>query len=172
MSILRRPVLAVGLCLYLDSCSLIGTARKADSTGLEPITWGMTLDQVNRVMGPKSQIMTDPKTGSSMASVTFTIAGLELSGFASMDMKTHRVNGVHLLYRNGGLIEKTAFDNLKRAIVKQYGPPSKDLSLSTARNCFWGFPSGSILLISYAETNTISLSYMQTLIAFQIPLQN
>jgi len=174
MSALRNAALLAALCLCLDCCSIVGTPRNPDVTGFGPVKWGMTLDQVKTVIGPNSKIMTDPATGASIASVTFTIEGVQLSGFASTDLQTHRVTGLHLFSQNGGPGKQPSFDSLERAIVKRYGAPSSDLALTHGRTCFWGFPSGSILLVSYTAPSSVSLSFSQNPagISAQIPLQN
>jgi hypothetical protein len=133
------------------------------------VKWGMTPEQVRTLMGPKSEIMRDPKTGRSLVTVVLNIDGMELNGFASTDGRTGRVNGVHLTYRDPAALKQPSFDSLRRALIKQYGAPPSELSLSGGRRiCAWRFTSSNILLTS------VSLSYMQNAagVSLPIPLEN
>ncbi len=137
----------------------------------------MTLEQVKALIGPKAQILTDPKTGAAIATVKLMVGDRELSGYVSTDLRTQRVNGVHLLYQGKHPSHQQMFSTLKDLVSKQYGAPSKDLLVPSARNCFWGFASGNILLISSTANDDqgfTSLSYLENPLGFnyQKPLQN
>jgi hypothetical protein len=169
------PLLAV-FYLANSSCSAI-KVLPVDVKGYGPIKWGMTLEQVKALVGPKAQILTDPKTGAAIATVKLMVGDRELSGYVSTDLQNHRVNGVHLIYQGQNPSHQQMFSTLKDLVSRQYGAPSKDLLVPSARNCQWGFKSGDILLISSTGNDAqgfTSLSYLENPTGFshQTPLQN
>lgn len=98
---------------------------------------------------------------------------IEFSGFAGTELHTDRINGVHLLYKDGRLTKEQRFKTLKLRVAEDYGAPSIEHALESGRICFWRFPSGSILLTSYSN-GLVSLAYMQNSsgMGYQTPLQN
>ena len=170
--------LALLALFYLtnSSCSAV-KVPPVDVKGYGQIKWGMTLEQVKALVGPKAQILTDPKTGAAIATVKLMVGDRELSGYVSTDLHTQRVNGVHLLYQGKNPSHQQMFSTLKDLVSKQYGAPSRDLLVPSARNCQWGFKSGDILLISSTgndDKGFTSLSYIENPSGFshQTPLQN
>jgi hypothetical protein len=133
----------------------------------------MTLDQAKALLGPKVRIDEDPGTGAKTEDVTMRIWDIELSGFASTEPHTGRINGVHFFYENGRPIKDQMFTTLRRHVSDDYGVPSVEYPLRGGRICLWTFPSGSIMLTSH-DNATVGLTYMQTSmgIARQTPLQN
>jgi hypothetical protein len=174
----RFYVLALLALFYLadSSCSAI-KVPPVDVKGYGQIQWGMTLEQVKALVGPKAQILADPKTGAAIATVKLMVGDRELSGYVSTDLHTQRVNGVHLLYQGKNPSHQQMFSTLKDLVEKQYGAPSKDVLVPSARNCLWGFASGNILLISSTANDAqgfTSLSYLENPLGinYQTPLQN
>jgi hypothetical protein len=163
-------------CIVTNSCSAVNVPP-VDVKGYGLIKWGMTPEQVKALLGPKAQILTDPHSSAAIATVRLMVGDRELSGYVSTDLHTQRVNGVHLIYQGQNPSHQQMFSTLMDLVSKQYGAPSKDLLVPSARNCQWGFASGDILLISSTGNDAqgfTSLSYLENPSGFshQKPFQN
>lgn len=156
-----------------SSCSIPRNRQPVDVTGCGLIKWGMTIDQVKSLLGPKARVETDPRTGMKLETVTLRIGKIDLSGVVTTELHTERINGVGLFYKDGHPLQEQMFKNLKILVSENYGAPPIEYSLASTKTCFWGFPSGHILLMSYAN-KYVTLSYMQNPLGlnYQIPLQN
>jgi hypothetical protein len=171
--------LLAGLCLSNNSCSSTRSkprtalTRKVDVSGCGPLKWGMTLDQAKMLLGPQAHIDEDLATGSKTEDVTMRIWDTELSGFASTESHTGRINAVHFLYQDGHPIKVQMFNTLKQRVTEDYGAPSLEYPLQGGMICLWTFPSADIMLTSHGNA-TVSLAYMQHTsgIHRQTPLQN
>lgn len=166
--------LLAAFCFVNNSCSMTNNHGRVDVTGCGLIKWGMTLDQVKTLLGPKARIETDPLTGKRLETVTVRIGNMELSGVVTTELHTERINGVGLMEQDGHPLKEPMFETLKLLITENYGAPSREYSLASSRRCSWGFASGNILLTSYDEIGNVSLHYMENPsgASYQTPLQN
>jgi hypothetical protein len=168
------------IAVYISNtaCSIPKPTLPVDITGCGLIKWGMTLEQVKALLGPKAQISTDPSTGSSLETVTLKVGDMELNGFLGTELHTKRVNGVYLLYQGGRPLSPQAFTRLKLILTEKYGGPLREYSENVLTICFWRFPSGSIALTSRNPRSNspgyVGLSYTENPLGtrFQTPLLN
>jgi hypothetical protein len=138
-------VLLVSTCVLLACCSAITQRlRNLDVSGCGDIKWGMTLAQVQTLLGPKARIEMDPKSGTRLEYVRMIIGGIERDGFLSTEAGTDHVNGVHFIITDDSA--KNIFNVLKRSLVETYGVPSIEHMMTAGPLCFWQFASGSITL--------------------------
>ncbi len=135
----------VGTCVLLAGCSaLTQRLRNLDVTGYGAIKWGMTLAQVQKLLGPKARIETDPKSGMRLEYVRMTIGGIEREGFLGTDAGTDHVSSVHFIITDPST--KDTFNVLKRNLVATYGVSSSEQMMPAGRLCFWQFASSNITL--------------------------
>lgn len=156
-------VVLVSTCVLLAGCSaLTQRLRNLDVGGCGDIKWGMTLEQVQMLHGPKARIETDPKSGRRLEYIRMTIGGVERDGFVSTDGTDH-VSGVHFIITDSST--KDAFNVLKRNLVETYGMPSTEHMLTPGPICFWQFASGSIILSLFGAQGdfkgAVSLAYVK-----------
>src|SRR5260221_1010601 len=112
----------VSACVLLTGCSaLTQRLRNLDVSGCGDIKWGMTLEQVQMLLGPKTKIETEPKSGRRLAYIRMTIGGVERDGFVSTDAGD-RVRGVDFIFNDPST--KNAFNVLKRKFCDTYAGPS------------------------------------------------
>jgi hypothetical protein len=138
-------VVLVSTCVLLGGCSaLTQHLRNLDVTGYGSIKWGMTLAQVQKLLGPKARIETDPKSGVRLMYVRMMLGGTEREGFLGTDPGTDHVSGVHFIITDPST--KETFKVLKRNLVATYGVPSSEHMMTVGPNCFWQFASGDIML--------------------------
>jgi hypothetical protein len=108
-------VVLVSTCVFLAGCSaLTQRLRNLDVSGCGDIKWGMTLEQVQMLLGPKARIETDPKSGRRLEYVRMTIGGIERDGFVSTDAGTDRVSGVQRTRERAGLPTPSPRARLRR----------------------------------------------------------
>src|ERR1700682_4278272 len=156
-------VVLVSTCVLLAGCAaLTQRLRNLDVGGCGDIKWGMTLEQVQMLHGPKARIETDPKSGRRLEYIRMTIGGVERDGFVSTDGTDH-VSGVHFIITDSST--KDAFNVLKRNLVETYGMPSTEHMLTPGPICFWQFASGSIILSLFGAQGdfkgAVSLAYVK-----------
>jgi hypothetical protein len=170
---LRGVALLAAICLADSSCSISTVRQSVDVTGCGSIKWGMTMEQVKTLLGPKARIETDP-LGKKFETVTMRIGNVELTGVVTTELHSERVNGVGLFEQDGRPLKEPMFKTLKLLVTKEFGAPLKEYSLASSKTCRWEFPSGTILLTSYYGVGQVTLHYMQSpsIINYQIPLQN
>src|SRR5258706_14207192 len=126
----------VSTCVLLACCSaLTQRLRNLDVSGCGDIKWGMTLAQVQMLLGPKARIETDPKSGMRLEYVRMTIGGIEREGFLGTDAGTDHVSSVHFIIYDPST--KDTFNVLKRNLVATYGVPSTDHTMTVGSLCFW-----------------------------------
>jgi hypothetical protein len=151
------------VCFVLASCSRLKRPELFDVMGCGEIKWGMTLSQAKTLLGSRAQVTTDPQSGKTLETVKMMVGDTELSGFVSTKAESDRISGVHLIYKAELPVEEVKqekFKGLKDILIKQYGPPSKELSETSERLCFWGFPSGNVVLTTTVG-GLVGLSYTQ-----------
>jgi hypothetical protein len=154
-----HSVVLVSICVLLGSCSaLTQRLRKLDVGGCGDIKWGMTLGQVQTLLGPKARMEIDPKSATRLEYVKMTIGGIEREGFLATETGTDRVSGVIFIISD--LSFKDTFNLLKRDLVETYGVPSNEHMMTAGPLCFWQFPSGSITLGKFK--GAVSLAYMKS----------
>ncbi len=157
-------VVLASTCVLLACCSALKQRlRNLDVSGCGDIKWGMTLEQVQMLLGPKARIETDPKSGRRLEYVRMTIGGIERDGFVSTDAGTDHVSGVHFVITDSST--KDTFSVLKRNLVETYGVPSIEYMLTAGPLCFWQFASGSIILSRFGAQGdfkgAVSLAYIK-----------
>jgi len=158
------PVVLVSACLLLACCSaLTQRLRNLDVSGCGDIKWGMTLAQVQMLLGPKARIETDPKSGTRLEYVRMMIGGIERDGFLGTDVGTDHVSSVHFIITDPST--KDTFNALKGNLVATYGVPSTEHTTTAGSLCFWQFASGNVMLQLYgAQGNfkgAVSLVYIK-----------
>ena len=153
-------------CVLLTGCSaLTQRLRNLDVSGCGEIEWGMTLAQVQKLLGPKARIETDPKSGARLEYVRMMIGGIEREGFLGTDPGTDHVSSVHFIIADPST--KDTFDVLKRNLVATYGVPSIEHKFVTTAGllCSWQFASGNIMLQLYGAQGdfkgAVSLAYIK-----------
>lgn len=115
-------VVLVSTGVLLAGCSaLTQRLRSLDVTGCGDIKWGMTLEQVQMLLGPKARIEADPKSGTRIEYVRLMIGGIERVGFLGTDADTDHVSSVHFIITDPSI--KDTFNVLKRDLVATYGAP-------------------------------------------------
>ena len=135
----------VTACVLLASCSaLTQRLRNLDVSGCGDIKWGMTLAQVQTLLGPKARIETDPKSGTRLEYVKMRIGGIEREGFLGTEADTDHVSSVHFIITDPST--KDTFNVLKRNLVETYGAPLIEHMMTAGPLCFWQFTSGTITL--------------------------
>jgi hypothetical protein len=156
-------VVLAGACVLLASCSaLTQRLRNLDVSGCGDIKWGMTLEKVQVLLGPKARIETDPKSGARLEYVRMMIGGIERDGFLGTDPGTDHVSSVHFIITDPSTEE--TFSGLKRNLVATYGAPSMEHMMTPGLLCFWQFASGSIMLNLYGaqgDFKAVSLAYIK-----------
>ncbi len=157
-------VVLVSICVLLACCSaLTQRLRNLDVSGYGDIKWGMTLAQVQMLLGPKARIETDPKSGARLEYVRMMIGGIERDGFLGTDPGTDHVSSVHFIITDPST--KDTFNVLKRNLVATYGVPSIERMMTAGLLCFWQFASGNIMLQLYGAQGdfkgAVSLVYIK-----------
>ena len=157
-------VVLMSTCVLLAGCSaLTQRLRNLDVSGYGDIKWGMTLAQVQILLGPKARIETDPKSGTRLEYVRMMIGGIERDGFLGTDAGTDHVSSVHFIITDPST--KDTFNVLKRNLVATYGVPSIEHMMTTGTLCFWQFASGNIMLQLYGAQGdfkgAVSLAYIK-----------
>jgi hypothetical protein len=155
-------VILLSTCILLAGCSaLTQRLRNLDVSGCGDIKWGMTLAQVQKLLGPKARIETDPKSGARLEYIRMMIGGIEREGFLGTDPSTDHVSSVHFIITDPSTEE--TFSGLKRNLVATYGAPSIEHTMTPGLLCFWQFASGNIMLNLYAQGDfkAVSLAYIK-----------
>jgi hypothetical protein len=157
-------LMLVSTCVLLAGCSaLTRRLRNLDVSGYGDIKWGMTLAQVQMLLGPKARIETDPKSGARLEYVRMMVEGIERDGFLGTDPGTDHVSSVHFIITDPST--QDTFDVLKRNLVATYGAPSIKHMTTAGLLCFWQFASGNIMLQLYGAQGdfkgAVSLAYIK-----------